>query len=122
MPKSANNKVLDGSLNIVGSANLMIVCNAFPYSRYDAINTFALADVVMDPNTDFVTAEGTIDGRKIIIAAKSTVAVDTTGEATHIALLNDTDLLYVTTCLAQQLNALNTVDIPSWSIEISDPI
>jgi hypothetical protein len=47
--------------------------------------------------------------------------VDTTGTATHVALCDGTNLLYVTTCTSQALTAANTVNFPSWKIEIADP-
>lgn len=121
MPKSVHNDVLDGAFDVLDQANLMTVCSAQPTTRTEAITTFKLADVAMTPDTDFTKADGDVSGRKCTIAAKSGVLVDTSGEANHIALVDDTRLLYVTTCTTKELTAGDTVNFPAWAIEIEDP-
>jgi hypothetical protein len=118
--KSVHNDVLDGSHNVTAAANLMTVCSAEPTTRTEAVTTFALADVAM-AGGDFVNADGDVSGRKVTIAAKSSVTVDTSGTANHIALVDATRLLRVTTCTSQALTAANTVNFPSWKCEIVDP-
>jgi len=119
--KSVHNDVLDGALNIIkNNITLMTVCNAEPTSRTEAVTTYALADVAMT-GTDVTVGEGDTNGRKAAIAAKTGVNVDTTGTATHVALVDGTRLLYVTTCTSQALTQNNTVDFPTWDIEIADP-
>lgn len=121
MAKSVHDNVLDGAFDIVDQADIMTACNAEPTTRTEAITTFKLADVVMVPNTDFTKANGDTNGRKVTVAAKSAVPVDTTGTATHVALCDATRLLYVTTCTSQALTSGNTVNFPAWDIEIADP-
>lgn len=121
MAKSVHNDVLDGAFDVLDQADLMTVCNAEPTTRTEAVTTFKLADVAMTPNTDFTKADGDVSGRKVTVAAKSSVPVDTTGTATHVALVDATRLLYVTTCTSQGLTAANTVNFPAWKIEIADP-
>lgn len=121
MAKSVHDNVLDGAFDVLDQADLMTVCNAEPTTRTEAITTFKLADVAMVPNTDFTKANGDTNGRKCTVAAKSAVAVDTTGTATHVALVDATRLLYVTTCTSQALTSGNTVNIPAWDVEIADP-
>lgn len=121
MAKSVHNDVLDGAFDVLDQANLMIACNAEPTTRTEAVTTFALADVAMTVNTDYTKADGDVSGRKCTVAAKSGVTVDTTGTATHIALVDGTRLLYVTTCTSQALTAANTVSFPAWKVEIADP-
>lgn len=121
MAKSVHNDVLDGAFDVLDQADLMTVCNAEPTTRTEAVTTFKLADVAMTPNTDFTKADGDTSGRKCTVAAKSGVAVDTSGTANHIALVDGTRLLYVTTCTSQALTSGNTVNIPSWKVEIADP-
>jgi hypothetical protein len=121
MAKSVHNDVLDGALGVIDTnANSMIACSAEPTSRTEAVTTYALADVAMT-GTDFTISDGDTNGRKLAVAAKTGVTVDTTGTATHIALVDGTRLLYVTTCTSQALTQGNTVDFPTWDIEISDP-
>jgi len=101
----------------------MIACSAQPTSRTEAVTTYALADVAMTVNTDYTKANGDVSGRKVTVAAKSTVLIDVSGTATHVALVDGTRLLYVTTCTTQALtaNGTNTVNFPAWDIEIADP-
>lgn len=121
MAKSVHNDVLDGAWDVLDQADLMTVCSAEPTTRTEAITTFKLADVAMTPNTDYTKADGSVSGRKVTMAAKSGVAVDSTGTATHVALTDATRLLYVTTCTSQPLTGGNTVNFPSWSAELADP-
>jgi hypothetical protein len=123
MAKTVHDDVLDGAFAVLDQANLMIACSAQPTSRTEAVTTYALADVAMTVNTDYTKANGDVSGRKVTVAAKSTVLIDTSGTATHVALVDGTRLLYVTTCSSQALtaNASNTVNFPAWDIEIADP-
>ena len=80
--------------------------------------------MTMTINTgDFTLADGNTSGRKITVAAKSGVPIDTSGTATHVALISvsDTTLRAVTTCTSQALTAGGTVDFPAFDWELSDP-
>ena len=123
MAKTVHDDVLDGAFDVLDQANLMIACSAQPTSRTEAVTTYALADVAMTVNTDYTKANGDVSGRKVTVAAKSTVLIDTSGTATHVALVDGTRLLYVTTCTSQALtaNGSNTVNFPAWDIEIAGP-
>lgn len=121
MAKSVHDDVLDGAFDVLDQADLMTVCNAEPTTRTEAITTFKLADIAMTPNADFTKANGDVSGRKVTVAAKSGVTVDSSGTATHVALVDATRLLYVTTCTSQALTAANTVNFPAWKVEIADP-
>jgi predicted methyltransferase len=125
MAKIVADRVLDGALNIIKNNDTrMVACSSQPTTFTEANATFALADVTM-ANGDFTVANGDVSGRKVTIAAKSGVLIDTTGTATHVALLDVTNSLldYVTTCTSQSLtaNGANTVNFPAWDIEIADP-
>ena len=121
MAKICHDDVLDGAFDVLDQADLMTVCAGQPTTRTEAITTFKLADVAMTPDTDFTKANGSVSGRKVTVAAKSGVTVDTSGTADHVALVDATRLLYVTTCTGQALTAANTVNFPQWKIEIADP-
>ena len=121
MAKSVHNDVLDGAFLALDAADIMTACNAEPTTRTEAVTTFKLADVAMTPVTDFTISDGDTNGRKVRVAAKSAVPIDTSGTATHIALCDATRLLYVTTCTGQVLTAGGTVDFPVWDVEIADP-
>ncbi len=121
MAKSVNDLVLDGAFDILDQANIMVACSAEPTNRTEAVTTYALADAVMVADTDYTKANGDTSGRKVTVAAKSTITVDVTGTATHIALCDGVNLLYVTTCTSQALTSGNTINFPAWDIEIADP-
>lgn len=122
MAKWQNDSMLDAAFDWLDQADKMIVCSAQPTTYTEANSTYALADVAMTPNTDFTKANGDSSGRKVTVAAKSSVTVDTTGTATHVALVitGSSTLVYVTTCTSQALTAGNTVSIPAWDVEIAD--
>lgn len=124
MAKAVSNDVLDQALAEVALGTIMTVCTQQPTTRAEAVTTYALADVAMTPGdgNDYTIADGDTSGRKVTVAAKGGVPVDTSGTATHVALCDGTRLLYVTTCTSQVLTAGNTVDFPAWDIEIADPV
>lgn len=124
MAKFAPNIVLDAPADVIDQADKMVACSAQPTTYAEANATFALADVAMTPNTDFIKANGDTSGRKVTVAAKSGVNVDTSGTATHVALVSvgDTTLRYVTTCTSQALTSGNQVNFPAWDIETAAPV
>lgn len=123
MAKFVHDDVLDGALNIVkNTCTRMTACSQQPTTFAEANATYALADVTMTSG-DFTLADGDVSGRKLTVAQKSGVTVDTDGTATHVALLDvaNSKLLYVTTCTSQALTSGNTMTFNAWNIEISDP-
>lgn len=125
MAKTVHDDVLDGALNILkNNVTRQTACSAQPTTYTEGNATYALADITVD-STDFTNANGDTNGRKTTIGAQAGVLIDTSGTATHIALLDVTNskLLYVTTCTSQALtaNGSNTVNFPAWDIELADP-
>lgn len=120
MAKAVADAVLDAALDKIATATIMTACSAEPTTRTEAVTTYALADVTIDSG-DFANADGDTSGRKTTVAQQSGVTVDTTGTATHVALCDGSDLLYVTTCTSQSLTSGNTVTFNSWKVEIADP-
>lgn len=132
MGKRVNTEVLDKALDVfktgggtLGPCTRMVACSAEPTTYTEANATYALADVTLS-GTDFTIAAGDGAGntpRKVTIASKSGVTVDTSGTANHVALLDVTNskLLEVTTCTSQALTAGNTVTFPAWKIELGAP-
>lgn len=121
MTKSVHNDVLDGSLNIVkNNANTMLLCAGAPTDRADALAK-ALADVAMAPG-DFTVGDGDTNGRKVAVAAKNNVLVDTAGTGDHVSLIDGTRLLVVTSLSASKAVSVNDeVNFPTWDEEIADP-
>lgn len=119
MAKWANDSVLDALLDKVGTANQILVTTNQPTTRANALsNSLASSSLT---GGDFTKGDGTPNGRQIAIAQKSSVLVTDTGNATHVALVDSSDLLYVTTVTSQQLTQGNTVTIPSWTVTVADP-
>ena len=125
MAKSVHDDVLDGAFNIIkNNCTRQVACSAQPTTYTEANATYALADVTMT-SADFTIANGDASGRKVTVAAKSGVLIDTSGTAAYVALLDviNSKLLFVTTCAPQALtaNGTNTVNFPTWDDEIADP-
>jgi hypothetical protein len=124
MAKAIPDGILDKTLDEIATATRMILCNAQPTTYTEANATFALSDVTLSGG-DFTKANGDTSGRKVTIAAKTGVLIDTSGTGNHIALVrvSDTTLIYVTTCTSQAVtaNGSNTVNFPAWDVEIADP-
>lgn len=124
MAKAANDIVMDGALDVIATATRQIACSAQPTTYIEANATYALANVTL-AGGDYTKANGDTSGRKVTIAAKSGVLIDTSGTASHVALVrvSDSTLIEVTTCTSQALtaNGSNTVNFPAWDIEFADP-
>lgn len=124
MAKATPGAVLDKILDEIATATRMIACSAQPTTYTEANATYALSDVTM-AGGDYTKANGDTSGRKVTMGAKSSVLIDASGTATHVALVrvSDSALIYVTTCTSQALtaNGSNTVNFPAWDIEIADP-
>lgn len=123
MAKQVHNDVLDGALAVLrNNATKMVACAGEPASFTAANGNQKLAEVTLSAS-DFTIADGILSGRRVTVAEKSNVPVTASGTADHVALLDITGsrLLYVTTCVAQQLTAGQTVTFSSWDVEISDP-
>ena len=126
MAKTVHDDVLDGAFNIIkNNCTRQVACSAQPTTFTEANATYAIADVTM-ASGDFTIANGDTSGRKVTVAAKSGVLIDTTGTVTHAALLDvaNSKLLFVTTTVSQALtaNGSNTVNFPAWDDEIADPV
>lgn len=111
--------VLDALLNGIAGSTQMMVCTAQPADRAAALST-ALASVTLSPS-DFTKAGGSPNGRRLNIAQKSAIPVTATGSATHVALVDASNLLAVTTATAQTLTSGNTVTIPTWYAQVGGP-
>lgn len=110
----------DAALTYWTDSDKMILCSAEPTNYTEANSTYALADAV--PGFDAIT-DGDTSGRKRRVQAETGITVDSSGTATHIALVKtgDTTLRYVTTCTSQAVAAGGTADTTAWDIEIADP-
>ena len=120
MAKFATDAVLDALLDKVATGTILTVCSAQPTTRTEAVTTYKLADVVVDSG-DFSKADGDTSGRKVTVAQQTDVPVDSNGTATHVAICDGSNLLYVTTVTSQVLTLGNSISIPAWTITVADP-
>lgn len=122
MGKSVNNDILDaGFLLVKNNSNLIVLCSQEPTTRSEAVTTYKLASKVID-STDFTgPLDNVSGGRKLTINAQSSINIENSGIATHVAIVDDTRLLYVTTCNSRQVYVGDIVNLPSWSAIIEDP-
>lgn len=118
-----NDAVMDAALDEIGNnCNQQTLCSAAPTTRTEAVTTFKLATVVMTPVTDFTKANGDTSGRKLTVAQKTGVTVDSNGTGTHVALVDGTRLLDVTALSASKpVTTADTLTFPAWDHEIGDP-
>ena len=121
MGKAAHDDVLDALLEeINANVNLMCICSQQPTTRTEAAATYALATVAL-AGGDMVIADGAAGGRKLTIAAKSNVPITASGSGSHIVLVDNTKLYFITTNVTQTLASGNLVNIPTWTITAGDP-
>lgn len=122
MAKSIPDSILDGMLNTIrNNATRMDACSQQPTTYTQATSTYSLADVTMTAPGDYTLANGDTSGRKITVAQKTGVTIDSTGDCDHVALTDGTSTLYaVTTCTSTSLTSGQTMTFNAWDIEISD--
>lgn len=125
--KVAPDATLDAFLTKIATATSMVVCSGAsnPADRA-AVLAAALATQAMTVglgNGDYTSADDATGalGRKVTMTAKNGVSVTSSGDATCIALIDGSSIIYITTCTTQTLTSGNTVNIPAWKIQIGDP-
>jgi hypothetical protein len=122
--KVSPDATLDTFLAKIATANQMLICSGAnsPTDRASALAA-TLADIAMTVglgNGDYTAADD-VSGRKVTMTSHDAVTVDVSGDATCIALIDGSSLIYVTTCTTQTLTVGNTVNVPAWKIQVGDP-
>ena len=129
MGKMVADAVLDAALNhLKTNGNRMTICASEPTTYAKATDEpsssgYKLASVSISSADYTGPANGDTSGRKITVNAQSSISIDVTGSAAHVAIVSTSSsaLLYVTTCTSQSLTATNKVNSPAWEIELRDP-
>lgn len=119
MAKMIADSVLDAALDVIATATEMYICTSEPATRAAAITASLIGAVTLDSG-DFAKADGT-SGRKVTIAQQASIAITSSGDATHVALCTASTLLLVTTCTTQTLTSGGTVTVPEFIDQIADP-
>lgn len=123
MARFAPNSFYSGAFNTIrNGANRRIVVLDSEQTVYANVAAATLAEAPID-NDDMTEAAGSVSGRRLNIAQIADVEIDETGDATHVAIVDDDadTVLYVTVCSTQTLTDGGTVTIPTWGIEIRAP-
>lgn len=119
MAKFVPDAVLDLMLDQAEGSQIH-VCSAQPTTYAEASSTFELAGGALSGS--YSAANGDTSGRKNTIPAQTGLPITADGTATHVAITNGTDTLYlVTTCASQALTSGGTVDTSAFDHEIQDP-
>lgn len=117
--------VFDQALNYLKSnCGQVVVLSGDPasYSEATSANGSGTGKLIASVNvssTDFTVADGASDGRKVTVSAQNDVAVSHSGDASHVAWLNNTSgseaVLFVTQLTTNRtgLTSSDTLDIPA---------
>lgn len=113
--------VIDAALDKIATATVLHICSGTPASRATVLSS-SLANVTVSSG-DFTKAAGNVDGRKVTVAAKTGVAVTTSGTAASYCLIDGTTLLARTDVNAASpaLTSGSTTSIPAVAFEVGAP-
>lgn len=118
MAKAIPDAIIDLMLANAEGTNIH-VCSAEP-ANYAGISAVQLATKIISGS--YAKAAGDTSGRKNTLPSQTDLSIGTTGTATHVAISNGTDTLYlVTTCTSQALTSGGTVTTSAFAHEINDP-
>lgn len=123
MARQAPNSFYSGAFNTIrNGANRRIVIMDSEQTVYANVAAATLAEQTLD-NDDLTEAAGSVSGRRLNVAQFADLDIDATGDATHVAIVDDdADIVqYVTVCATQTLTEGGTVTIPTWGIELRAP-
>lgn len=129
MAKSINSIVLDFGLSRISGASVtqnsstrtLCVCSDQPTTRTEAVSTYCLASVTLSAGDFTLGTSSSPAGRKLTIAQKANINVTASGTTSHIAIVDDTNLLVVTTCDAKTVSVGDQVTVNSFDIIFANP-
>jgi hypothetical protein len=117
--------VLQNGLDFLqANGTRLVVCSNNPATFADANGAAKLCEAVLAP-ADYSFANGDVSGRKIIVAAKSGLAVAVAGKALHICILDVVAsklLIKTETQPATGIDISGTLNIAAFDLEITDAV
>ncbi len=131
MVRFAADDVLDDGLDAMKAAvdaatGKMVICEGQPATYSEASQNKGTGDgkVLATVTNPTLTIADDTSGRKCTISAESGVTISVSGDADHVALVDSVNekLWFVTVATTQALVAGGTVDIPTWKINVKDPV
>ncbi len=131
MGKFLHDDVLDSLLDaIADNGDRLTICTQQPTTYTEAASGgggggYMIAWVSLTPSgggPDYTYSDA-VSGRQAEVAAQSAFDVLETGTATHVAIVDSSNLALksVTTCTSQALTSGGLVATPSWVITVNDP-
>ncbi|MGE4486379.1 MAG: hypothetical protein AB7C95_00965 [Synergistaceae bacterium] len=114
--------VLDASLDyIANNCSRQVVLSA-GVDTFAEVAAVTLAATAMTSG-DFTKSAGLLSGRKVTVATKTGISITATGNATHLALVDDTNsaVLLLVPIPPVPLTSGNTHNIGSWIHEMAAP-
>ena len=122
MAKSVPDTVMDQMLSYIAACTRMDVVSDVS-TPTDLTNSLADVTMTAGDGNDYTIAQGDAGAgsRKVTVAAKSGVTVDTSGTPRHVVLTLSSVIRLVTTCTGPDLTASSTVDFPAWDFELGIP-
>ncbi len=123
MPHFLADAVYDSGLNLMkNNVNKIMLCQGQPATFSEANTNLGngsgkkIGEVVVD-SSDFTLADDALDGRRLTVAAQSSVAISVEGNLTYLAWVDTVNsILYKASPLQSAINGLTTlslVNIPS---------
>jgi len=121
MGKTLSDSVFDAALDFIATCTRLDVTSDVG-TPSDLTNTLANVTLTAgDGNGDYVIANGDVSGRKITVQQQADISVTDTGTALHVVLSLAAVIHLTTTCTSQALTSGNTVTVPAFDYEITDP-
>lgn len=119
MAKLADDTVIDAALNAVKNATspVLHVCSGTPATRANVL-TNTLANQALSAPTG--PADDT-SGRKLDFVEQADIATTAAGDATHVSIIDGTNLLLQTTTATTTLANPGTVTVQTFKWNIQDP-
>lgn len=128
-------KVLHDDLYDSGLGELALNCDGLTVCTSDVLNgavgdyakcssTSALTGIVTMSGPSFTLSDGDTSGRKVAVSEQADILVTTGGAAEHVALLDtiNSKVLAITSCPSETLDAAGFVTVPTFDIEMLDPV
>ena len=114
--------VFDVSLQYLkDNVTKITLCSAEPTNYTQANTTYKLSETGALSGADFTLADGATDGRKVTVAAKSSLAVSSNGTITHAAWVTGSVLLAVTKLTTSRaVTTADTVNMPAHFVAVRD--
>ena len=123
MGKWQNDGMLDAALAYILNATTVHLCSTQPTTYTEASSTYTLGSKAI-PGGAFGAVANATSGRKITISGTTIgdITITADGNATHVAFVSATALIYVTTCTAKTVTIGEKVEPSSIVINVKDAI